>query len=175
MDKQASDHVWQSARTLKAFGEAIALHLEGELGRIPTRGGYTSPLDAETEPLVPVLAAFNRRGELITIASQPGRRRHRAYVEGLATPACCKRLKSLAEKHGLAFNSTACGPEMTTTQMKNGDRAVVMNILSRSEIKRSFRGLHRDLISVLKACSPFYLVDPVWNRNTVLWSALRSF
>jgi hypothetical protein len=61
--------IWQESETFEGLCELNARFMEGKICFIPGCSGES--LDAESEPIAPYLAAFNRAG-FLTVVSQPG-------------------------------------------------------------------------------------------------------
>jgi hypothetical protein len=61
--------IWQESETFEGLCELNARFMEGKIRFIP--GWFGEGLDAESEPIAPYLAAFDRAG-FLTVASQPG-------------------------------------------------------------------------------------------------------
>lgn len=91
---------WANASTFPELCELTALFVEGHISS-PLHHG---PLDEESEPLVPHLAAFNRAG-FLTTHSQPQVEceiaRQRASVDGIALEPIATRLGELAASSDL--------------------------------------------------------------------------
>ena len=55
--------VWRQAKTLREYGMATAMWLEGQIGHMPTAGFYSHP-NEETMALLPYINPLNRQGLL---------------------------------------------------------------------------------------------------------------
>jgi hypothetical protein len=178
---------WRSARTLADLGELTAQFLEGKLQETPTHLG---PPDAETGPLIPVLAAANRAG-FVTHMSQPGipRDKHgfaqRADVSGYAAPAAFARLMTAASGTDLIVTAARAldeseerrfGPFFAIT-LDEGEECTWDGLaVSRSIMASDYgRECHPAVIRELADAWQVTLIDPVWGRNDVLWPVLEAF
>ena len=89
--------IWQKIETFAGLCELNARFMEGKIRFTP--GWFGEGLDAESEPIAPYLAAFNRAG-FLTVVSQPGLdegySKQRAVVEGFACEATALRIEKLS-------------------------------------------------------------------------------
>ena len=96
--RESETELWRNARTIEDLGEATARWIEGTLRFHPCY--YGEEVDAETTPLIGVLAKCNRSG-LVTTCSQPGFQSdeegfaQRACLEGYASEQTAKRIATL--------------------------------------------------------------------------------
>ncbi len=176
---------WLAARTLADLGELTAQWLEGRLASHPTYGGGP---EAETAPIVPVLAACNRAG-FVTENSQPGElpdahgNAQRASVSGFIG------LADLAELvHAIAGTGAIVVAHAGAGQEDSHDAQVVITLdageeftwegarLGLSELHYHYDDwCHPDAVTALADAWQVSLIDPEWGRNDVLWHALEAF
>lgn len=180
------DRIWRDARSIGELGGAMAGWLEG---RIASQPGCSTGPDDETLPLVPVLARLNRRGWVTTV-SQPGYLgmtgdgrpwEQRACVEGWisADDPMLPRIVRTARAAGLIVTAhgagKAVGPRKGLTVSRWGDESQWKaggrygRFHHRADLPWIGRGARRQLAreGVVLA-----VLDPVWDRNDVLWSVL---
>jgi hypothetical protein len=182
------DRIWRDVRSIGELGAAMAGWLEG---RIDSRPGYVPRCgpDEETAHLVPVLARLNRRG-WVTTDSQPGLVgpafdgrlwEQRAAVQGWAATddPLLSRIVRTARSAGLIV--TAYGPGRTVGprhgllatrwggEPHTGFGGRPSRFQRRTELEGIGRPARRELAREGVALA---VIDPVWGRDTVLWSAL---
>jgi hypothetical protein len=175
---------WRAARTLADLGQLVAAWLEGRLDSWPGHAGTGGP-DAETGPLVPVLASLNRTGHLVTHASQPGfdgpgyggRWRQRAAVDAFADNTGLAVLQDAARAAGLLIvvhraDRVGPVPHVVVTCWNGRQHTAFGNHLPEREVHRMWHGCHPDAVRAVAAAHQVAVVDPEWGRDQVLWAAL---
>lgn len=179
----ADEARWQAARTLADLGELTAQWLEGRLASHPT-----GALEAETMPIVPVLAACNRAG-FVTDNSQPAEQpdargsAQRAAVSGFIDTTDLVELARTLDGTGVIVVAHA-----SAGQEDNYDAQVVITLdvgeeltwegarIGRSELNHHYSDwCHPDAIAALARAWQVSLIDPEWGRDDVLWPALEAF
>lgn len=184
---------WRSARTLADLGELTARWLQGDIAQYPCYGGRP---DAETVPLIPVLADLNRAG-LITIYSSPGldvrgadgaRRQQRAAVEGfIAGTATAREFVANVGRAGMDvivhhpdFRPRwrwRCDEEIPVTLRDDDEYTWFGQQLSRRDIRSRRLGwgiCHRQALDALCSAWQVTVIDPTWGRPGVLWPVLSQ-
>jgi hypothetical protein len=174
---------WAEARTLSDLGGLTARWLEGAIDYQPA--WESARPDAETEPLVAVLALANRRG-FVTHFSQPGanpdpaRNQQRAAVSGFSAGEVIGRL----EKTALATDVVvlACPPggrldgHQLPIAMLDGVACRWAGAeMSFDAIEEYYHGdCHPDAVAALRQAWQATLIDPDWGRNDLLWDCLEA-
>lgn len=182
------DRIWRNARSIGELGGAMAGWLEGH---IDSRPGYVPRCgpDDETAHLVPVLARLNRRG-WVTTDSQPGlagpafdgrRWEQRAAVQGyiaVGDPLLGRVIRT-ARAAGLIVTAygagRAVGPARGLVATRWGGEphtgfgGRTRGVQRAPELFGVGRLARRELVRQGVALA---VIDPVWGRDTVLWSAL---
>jgi hypothetical protein len=175
---------WRRARTLADLGQGVAAWLEGRLEAWPGHASDGGP-DAETGPLVPVLAALNRSGHIVTHASQPGYEgpgyggqwRQRAGIDAFADETGLAVLQDAARAAGLltaAHRAQRPGPvpHVLVTTWNGREHTAFGNHLREREVHRIWTGCHPEAVRAVAAAHQVAVVDPAWGRDQVLWAAL---
>ncbi|EFL04296.1 conserved hypothetical protein [Streptomyces sp. SPB78] len=169
---------WRTARTLPDLGLLMARWLEGTL---PARPGHApGPVDEETAPLVPALAALCRTG-VLTLQSQPGivglgadgqMWRQRAFVQLLATPETAADL----EERARGFLVLRDGDDGLPVTMR-GAEAVTWcgRPLSPAERRAEVSGAHPAAVRAVQAATHLTVVAPEYGPDgDRLFTALTS-
>lgn len=181
---------WRTAETVADLGTLMAEWLTGQL---PTRPGYwdTAP-DAETTPLLPVLAAACRAG-YVTTDSQPGEPpqpgydgrtwEQRAAISGwIADAQLAAGIRTAARSAGLLVVATAPGQRHrdsipVTAATGPAGRQITTDFGwspgHRRMISSVWPGISSSARRALRQATILTLVDPGWGRNDVLWAALE--
>jgi hypothetical protein len=174
---------WAEARTLSDLGELTARWLEGAIDYQPA--WESARPDAETEPLVAVLALANRRG-FVTHFSQPGanpdpaRNQQRAAVSGFSTEEGIDRLENTALGTDLVVLAYPPGRRLDGHQLPI---AMLDGVACRwagaemsfDAIQEYYRGdCHPDAVTALHQAWQATLIDPHWGRNDLLWDRLQA-
>ncbi|MER7487980.1 hypothetical protein ABTY20_19140 [Streptomyces sp. NPDC126497] len=181
------DRIWRDARRIDEVGAAMADWLEG---RIDERPGYGAARpDEETTHLIPVLARLNRRG-WITTDSQPGldtvafdgrRWEQRAAVQGWIAGGdpLLRRVIRTARAVGLIVSAhgpgRAVGPSrgLLATRWGGEPHTGFGGRPGRLQLDAELSGVGRQARRELARHGVLLaVIDPVWGRDTVLWSAL---
>lgn len=180
------DRIWSDARSIGDLGGAMAGWLEGHVASWP--GQRTDP-DAETLPLVPVLARLNRRGWVTTL-SQPGDGgtmtdgrpwAQRAAVQGwiAAGDPLLPRIIRAARAAGLIVTAhgagRAVGPRRGLAAVLRGTETGITfgGRHGRSYRRAEWRGVGRRACRQLaREGVALAVIDPVWGRDDALWSVL---
>jgi len=179
--KRAEAARWSAAATLADLGELTAQWLEGNIRETPS---YLGRPDAETLPLVPVLAAVNRAG-FVTDQSQPGCFEdgwaQRAAVTGFADDAMCDALAAACRDHGdLTF--MAWKPGRWRTRSRNAvdvtwcGRTAVTGFgiqLSRRFLRWEYRCCSRAAVAAVCDAWQVTIIDRQLGRNDLLWQVLE--
>lgn len=176
--------IWQSARTLTDLGNLTADWLDGRLNYCPGWTAGDDPTtrrpDPETTPLVPVLAALNRRG-LVTINSQPGhhlnadRVGQRAAVEGLcdqSTLGWLRRTLAGFEQELVVRAYRLDGrrhPQPVPCTVKDGTWVTWFGAATADDVTDTLSELHPDMLAVVRR-SWHVVVADVYADN--LWPRL---
>jgi len=161
---------WQRARSFADLCELAARFVEGRESSFP--GWGAAALDAESEPLVPALAALNRAGYL-TLASQPGTLRgvdgceQRAFASGFCRAADARALG------GRSYLRGARSRAAVAVSRKAGRARVLAGHNAREEELEIFRDvLGASALAELERCAYWSIWDPVWGREEWLWRKL---
>lgn len=174
---------WAHAHTLGELGELTARWLEGTIPHQPAWEG-TRP-DAETEPLVPVLAALNRAG-FVTHYSQSGMAlasgtgRQRAAVSGFGSELLLRRLPDASLGTDLVCLVYPPGGRLDGLRIPISYSEGVAGTWAGAEMRpediREFYGpaCHRDAVEALLGAWQATVIDPRWGRNDLLWDWLRD-
>lgn len=181
-DEGAQRDPWRDAGTFGALCELNARFIEGEMDSSPTHGG---PLDEESGPLVPYLAALNRAG-FLTTDSQPGEdlghSRQRAYVDGLTNVEMTRRIERLALVSDLYVVVVAPGAS-------GGAMLPVTTDLFRPHSWGGFMspdeetGVFHEVLGFEECCGPVRglreawsvcVIDLCWGRKEYLWRVLTD-
>lgn len=195
-DTTIGEDVWRNASTLRQFGEATALWLEGNIGHMPTTFFYTHP-NEETMPLLPYLNPLNRSGLLVSKFSQPARRstdkvygenfgEQRATVGGFIDGSYVEPLLEATKSSQL---EVLCSPPGTKDRLSFiavsrsnlEDVTYIGNVMSSENIEGSYGGskrvpgLHSEMVRVLQGSHQVDIYDPEWGRNDRLWPMLQRF
>lgn len=178
---------WKGAATLEETGALMARWLEGDIASRPGYQPRYGP-EAETEDLVPVLAALNRQG-YVTTDSQPGVREfttsgafwfQRAAVTGFVRdPALVLRLVDAAETAGLKVivNDFDDAPGHSAAAVTTCDGELVTafgGALPPGELQVMWRGLGRGAYAEITRARQLTLVDTRWGPSALLWDAMDS-
>lgn len=164
---------WREATTVQELGERGAAWARGELGAHPS--GYDVP-DAETEPLLPLLARVNAAG-FFTHQSQPGGRweidgvlaEQRAFVSGYLARADLPEFRRHLEGAGMLVLDTLTHDEPLSKEdgeVVTGGRWTTNHALSHIS-----SAAQRDLDDAAN----LDVIDLVWCRENALWDALEAW
>lgn len=182
------DRIWRDARHIDEVGAAMAGWLEGRIGSRPGYARGFGP-DGETAHLVPVLARLNRRG-YVTTDSQPGtdavafdgrRWEQRAAVQGWIAGGdpLLGRILRTARAAGLIVSAhgsgRAVGPSrgLLATRWGGEPHTGFGGRPGRLQLATELSGIGRRARRELARHGVLLaVIDPVWGRDTVLWSAL---
>lgn len=182
------DRIWRDARSIGELGGAMAGWLEGRIDSRPGYAPHCGP-DAETAHLVPVLARMNRRG-WVTTMSQPGLAgpafdgrlwEQRAAVEGwtAAGDPLLPLVVRTARAAGLIATAygagRAVGPRrgLVATRWGGEPHTCFGGRPRRRQARAELSGVGRLARRELDREGVFLaVIDPVWGRDTTLWSAL---
>ncbi|MFB6726757.1 hypothetical protein ACFCV3_41690 [Kribbella sp. NPDC056345] len=175
--RAASKKQWLQADSLADLGLLTARWLEGDLAF--HTNGYDVP-DEETLPLVPVLAAVNRAG-FVTEGSQPGvieddGGMQRATVQGYVDDEqLLWSIVAAARVRGLiCIVNTAGSPIRQGSVVVTSYGASFGSWMSASAIRLMFGACNRTAVKAVSAAVQVTVIDPVWGRDTVLWSTLTA-
>ena len=194
---RADRREWEQACTLAELGELTARWLEGDIASQPGCMSNLGP-DSETTELIPTLAACNRAG-YVTVDSQPGEApglgydgrlwSQRAAVSGFADDATAARILTAVEGTGqLVIIAHDTPPErrwwpwrrpstgMAVTAAEDGHRVSTElgGRMSLGDLEDCFAELGQDCFAAVRDALQVTVIDPVWGRNDVLWSALDA-
>ena len=176
--------VWQESETFEGLCELNARFMEGKIRFIPGCSG--EGLDAESEPIAPYLAAFNRAG-FLTVVSQPGLdegySKQRAFVEGFACEATALRIERLSLCSDLyiyvagAGESGGCRTTVTIDHLRPhawaGDAA-----LDETGLVVDMQGYEAvcsdSAMEDLKQTCFVSVIDLCWGRTKYLWDTLAK-
>ena len=176
--------VWQKIETFEGLCELNARFMEGKIRFIPGCSG--EGLDAESEPIAPYLAAFNRAG-FLTVVSQPGLdegySKQRAFVEGFACEATALRIERLSLCSDLYIyvagpgESGGCRTTVTIDYLKPhawaGDAA-----LDETGLVVHMQGYEAvcsdSAMEDLKQTCFVSVIDLCWGRTKYLWDTLAK-
>lgn len=164
---------WQRARSLADLCELGARFVEGRESSFP---GWGAPrLDAESEPLVPALAALNRAGYL-TLASQPGTLagvdgcEQRAFASGFCSAAGARALRRLEAR---CFRRGARGRAGVAVSRRGGRaRVFAGHNAFESELELFAGAVGARALAELERGVYWSIWDPVWGREEWLWRKL---
>lgn len=167
---------WQQAQTLAELGELVAGWLEGATPRLPMYAGGPAP---ETQPLIPHLAAYNRRGYL-THQSQPGSSMEngwaqRAWVHGFGTAELADRIENALLDTDLIVCTTPPGgdnPTRICVTTSNGRAYTIGGAMSASYLAEQYREEIPAALPALLNAWQIEVIDPAWGRNDLLWQRL---
>jgi len=164
---------WERARSFADLCELAARFVEGRERRFP--GWGAARLDAESEPLVPVLAQLNRAG-FLTLASQPGTLRgvdgceQRAFASGFCRAADARALRAPRLRR---FRRGARGLAGVAVARKAGRARVLAGENAfESELELFAGAVGGRALAELERCVYWSAWDPVWGRGEVLWREL---
>lgn len=166
---------WGACQDIADLGKASALYLEGKIGSQPAYQPGES-IDAETLPLVPVLAAANRAG-FYTTSSQPGHAEEwcqSAYVSGFADPTTTAALRELlAEQPGLNWRIRRTRAFWDTA---TGGRRIWWGIMARRDVEGFYGEVCNDqAVAALVDGFQIVIEDEIAGRNDILWPLLARF
>lgn len=164
---------WKRARDFDELCELGARFVEGRERCFP---GWGAPrLDAESGPLVPVLAALNRAG-FLTLASQPGTPagvdgcEQRAFASGFCRAADAPALRRLGARGFRRGDPSRAG---VAVSRKRGRARVLAGHNAFEEELALFRGvLGAQALAELERGAYWSIWDPVWGREEWLWRRL---
>ena len=172
---------WQDARTLNDLGRCMAQWLEGLLPYSP--GYYGKRPESETDSLIPFLTTYNR-AEFITTCSQPGIERdvygyaQRAFVAGFTTEIHKNRLCTLELSTDLVVFATPCCESISSSfipvTIEDFEPYTWAGVIGEDAIVPFLDACTPELKSVLISVWDVVIIDPVWGRNTVLWSQIQD-
>ena len=161
---------WKRARSFAELCELGARFVEGREPFFPGWGARR--LDAESEPLVPVLARLNRAG-FLTLASQPGTLQgvdgceQRAFASGFCRAADARTLGGRSYLRGDRSRAAV------VVSRKRGRGRVLAGHDAREQELEIFRGtLGAEAFAELERCAYWSIWDPVWGREEHLWKRL---
>ncbi|MFH9425482.1 DUF6919 domain-containing protein [Streptomyces sp. NPDC017529] len=174
---------WRSARTLADLGQLSADWWEGSVRSLPGyRAGHRPHPSLAAH--VPVLAAANRAGFLVTSAQvglATARRRQKSAVQGFVTdPALVRRLVGAAETAGLglvlhdwydAFYAEHTGGITVTRTLHS--TGVFGQALAVEDIKASWPRLPHAVDAVVPALQ-ITLADPDFGPGDLVWNTLAD-
>lgn len=168
---------WATARDLASIGELTAGWLEGSLDYHPSYGG---PPDPETDPLITILATFNRSG-FVTDFSQPGNidelGAQRAVVSGYCAEDVGITLDAVQLNSGLIVIALpgGCTSDVHIPVSHEDGRPCTWAVHPDIEhIETDFEGLARDAKAALRHAWYVCVIDPVWGRNDYLWELVAD-
>ena len=164
---------WKRAQSFGELCELAVRFVEGRERSFP--GWGAAELDAESEPLVPALAALNRAGYL-TLASQPGTLagvdgcEQRAFASGFCSAAGARALRRL-DARCFRRGSRARAPVAVS---RRGGRARVYagHNAFESELELFAGAVGARALSELERGVYWSIWDPVWGREEWLWRKL---
>jgi hypothetical protein len=164
---------WKRARSFEELCELGARFVEGREAFFP---GWGAPrLDAESEPLVPVLAQLNRAG-FLTLASQPGTRNgvdgceQRAFASGFCRAREARALRALAAR---CFRRGERGRAGVAVSRRGGRaRVLAGHNAFESELELLREHVGAAAFGELARCVYWSIWDPVWGREEWLWRRL---
>lgn len=167
---------WQHAQTLTELGELVANWLEGNDPHQPMYIGTPAP---ETQPLVPHLAAYNRRG-FITHQSQPGSPlkngwAQRAWVHGFGTADLADRIENALIDTDLIVCTTPPGgdnPTRICVTIGCGRAYTTGGAMRASYLAEQYRDEIPAALPALLNAWQIEVIDPQWGRNDLLWGRL---
>jgi hypothetical protein len=173
---------WADARTLRDLGELTARWLEGAIDYQPA--WEAARPDAETEALVPVLAALNRGG-LVTHFSQPGRTTRpdgmqRAVVSGFCAEDLVGLLQDATLATDLVLLAYPPGGGLDGLQIPVGTSKGSACTWAGAEVGperiAEYYGpdCHPDALAALRGAWQTTLIDPHWGRDDLLWDRLLA-
>lgn len=164
---------WKRAQSFDELCELGARFVEGRESFFP--GWGAEQLDAESEPLVPVLAALNRAG-FLTLASQPGTLagvdgcEQRAFVSGFCRASEARSLRRLGARSFRRGERGRAG--VAVTRRAGSARVLAGHNAFESELEL-FRGqVGERALAQLSECVYWSLWDPVFGREEWLWRKL---
>ncbi len=165
---------WKRAQSFPELCELGARFIEGRERIFP---GWGAPqLDAESLPLVPVLAELNRAG-FLTLASQPGTLlgvdgcEQRAFASGFCRAADARRLRRVGARCFRCGDRSRAG--VAVTRKAGRARVLAGHNAFASELEL-FRGaVGEQALAQLAECVYWCAWDPVWGREEVLWQKLE--
>jgi len=177
-ERRRAEETWRSAA---AFGELCELSAKFIEGTSPFFPGYAADrVDAETDELVPFLAAFNRAG-FLTTGSQPGMDepdwKQRAFVDGYALEPVAKqiaRVSLYAELHivvappgySVGFHTPVILRDFMPHGWAGFSSFDELEFFEDASGERAFQELRLAwFISI---------VDLKWGRNDHLWSSIAQ-
>lgn len=173
---------WQNAQTLEALCELNARYIEGEVDFSPTYGG---PLDEESGPLIPYLAALNRSG-FFTITSQPGEddghSKQRALVDGFASEETAQRIERLSLVSDLYILTSppgrynGCTMPITTDLFRPYSWAGAVHLEDETGLFLEIPHIEKYCGSVQGLREAWYVcvIDLCWGRKDYLWRILTD-
>jgi hypothetical protein len=163
------------AQSFAELCELGARFIEGRERFFPGWGAAT--LDAESEPLAPLLARLNRAGAL-TLASQPGTRHgvdgceQRAFASGFCRASDARALRWL---HARCYARGARGRAGVAVARKHGRARVLAGHNAFESELELFRGaVGARAFEELTRCVYWSAWDPVWGREGALWRELEA-
>jgi len=164
---------WMRAQSFTELCELGARFVEGRETFFP---GWGAPrLDAESLPLVPLLARLNRAGAL-TLASQPGTLagvdgcEQRAFASGFCRARDARALRRIGAR---TFARGARGRAGVAVSRKHGRaRVLAGHNAFESELELFRDALGPRAFEELERCVYWSAWDPRWGREEVLWQKL---
>lgn len=186
--ERTSNREWSKAESLADLGALTARWLAGEISH---PNGHDTP-DAETREIADALAHANLNG-YVTTCSQPGcddpfddggHWEQRAAVDGFADEPTARHLEAIAREHGLQFITGLprrwrrdYTQAVTVTQLRSPDGQVQHYtgfgvIPSRGDLDGEFSPCGDGACDAIRAAHHVTLIDPEWNRNDRLRTAL---
>ena len=164
---------WQRAQSYTELCELAARFVEGRERSFPGWGAQR--LDAESEPLVPALAALNRAG-FLTLASQPGTLdgvdscEQRAFASGFCRTADARALRRLGAR---CFRRGAPGRAGVPVSRRSGRaRVYAGHNAFESELELFAGAVGERALAELARGVYWSIWDPVWGREEWLWQKL---
>jgi hypothetical protein len=166
---------WREAKSVDELGQCGAQWARGELGAHP--GGYDVP-DAETEPLLPVLARANAAG-FFTYQSQPGGTfsedeqlvETRAFVEGFLDRAKLHTFRAVMESAGMLVLDSLVHDEPLVRYSEWGE----VGGRGKPRYDDSIRYVSGAASRAIADAADLVVIDVVWRREHALWDALDSW
>jgi hypothetical protein len=172
---------WSLCRTVAELGEACAEYLQGRLGSQPAYSPRT-PVDDETDQLIPVLVKLNLAG-FYTTGSQPGNAedaggiRMHAWVTGFADAKTMRSLATLlADERGTGY-----GLEYRIRQTRmNRDHAGRGRIRWGVDSARKVRAFYgevcsEDAVEQLLLAYQIVIADRQIGRDDRIWPVLEAW
>jgi len=170
--------VWYAADSLIALGDCTARWLTGEIRYQPGYGGTTP--DDETLPHLADLAAINRAG-FVTDCSQPGELwsggGQRAFLSGFCDEPMTERLRHFLLRTDLVVLAFWPGAETSFQLPVTVDAHRENTWVGGTSTFRDLEHYYADdlsprALSALVEAWQVTVVDPVWGRDDLLFSAV---